>query len=366
MSCCGSHDEPKQDHPLSAPVEAESCCHGEAGRPDYFLWGSLVLVVLLYGFYGLLSDLWSVPEWLNILSQAVFDLINTMWWGVAIGILMLALLSRVPRELVMSALGSGCGLKGILRATAAGVLLDLCSHGILMVGAKLYERGASTGQIMAFLIASPWNSFSLTLILVALIGLGWTLAFIALSVLVAVSVGLLYEWLQQRGTVPANPYTVEISADFQFWPESKRLLASIEFSVSGAAKLLWQGVLESRMVVRWLLFGVLLAALIRAFMPPEMFGEYFGPSLMGLGLTVIAATVIEVCSEGSTPIAADLLTRAQAPGNSFAFLMTGVATDYTEIMVLRETTRSWRIPLLLPLLTVPQVLIIAWVLNTLT
>ena len=35
-----------------------------------------------------------------------------------------------------------------------------------MVGAKLYERGASIGQVMAFLIASPWNSFSLTLTLV--------------------------------------------------------------------------------------------------------------------------------------------------------------------------------------------------------
>ena len=84
---------------------------------------------------------------------------------------------------------------------------------------------------------------------------------------------------------------------------------------------------------------------------------------MGLALTVLAATVIEVCSEGSTPIAADLLTRGQAPGNSFAFLMAGVATDYTEIMVLRETTKSWRIALLLPLVTLPQVIVVAVLLN---
>ncbi|TQV84035.1 MerR family transcriptional regulator [Exilibacterium tricleocarpae] len=31
--------------------------------------------------------------------------------------------------------------------------------------------------------------------------------------------------------------------------------------------------------------------------------------------TLVAATAIEVCSEGSTPIAADLMTRARAPGN---------------------------------------------------
>jgi len=70
-----------------------------------------------------------------------------------------------------------------------------------------------------------------------------------------------------------------------------------------------------------------------------------------------------VCSEGSTPIAADLLNRADAPGNGFAFLMTGVSTDYTEIMVLKETTRSMKTALFLPLLTVPQVLVVAWIMN---
>ena len=80
-------------------------------------------------------------------------------------------------------------------------------------------------------------------------------------------------------------------------------------------------------------------------------------------ITVAVATVLEVCSEGSTPIAADILTRAQAPGNGFAFLMAGVATDYTEIRVLRDTTKSWKIPLFLPLITVPQVLLVAWLIN---
>ena len=80
-------------------------------------------------------------------------------------------------------------------------------------------------------------------------------------------------------------------------------------------------------------------------------------------MTVLVATILEVCSEGSTPIAADLLTRAQAPGNSFAFLMTGVSTDYTEIMVIKDTTKSWKIALFLPLLTVPQVIVIAWLMN---
>ena len=71
------------------------------------------------------------------------------------------------------------------------------------------------------------------------------------------------------------------------------------------------------MVFRWLLFGLLLATAIRATVPMDTYQTLFGPTAIGLLLTLVAATIIEVCSEGSTPIAADILTRAAAPGNSF-------------------------------------------------
>jgi hypothetical protein len=79
-------------------------------------------------------------------------------------------------------------------------------------------------------------------------------------------------------------------------------------------------------------------------MSSDTFSTYFGPTLFGLAMTLIATTIIEVCSEGSSPIAADLLTRAAAPGNAFTFLMAGAATDYTEIMGLKERTGSWKMP----------------------
>lgn len=59
------------------------------------------------------------------------------------------------------------------------------------------------------------------------------------------------------------------------------------------------------------------------------------------------------------------MNRAGAPGNSFTFLLAGVASDYTEIMVLREATGSTKIALMLPAICVPQVLLIGWVLNQL-
>ena len=363
MSCCSHEPAPKPschhehtEKPSNTPTP--SCCETKA-KVDYWLWGSLALVAVLYGLHFV-----PVPwGWLHTAAHGVFELLNTMAWGVAVGVVMVAVLAYVPREWVMHVMGTNTGLRGIGRATAAGVLLDLCSHGILMVGAKLYERGASLGQVMAFLIASPWNSFSLTLIMIALIGLSWTFTFIALSLVIAFIAGLLFDALVKRGVLPPNPNTQAVDSDFQLLPAMKQSAKNFKPSLKGTAQFIKTGIQESRMVIRWLLIGVLLAAAIRAFVPPDVFGNYFGPTALGLLVTMLVATVLEVCSEGSTPIAADIFNKAGAPGNSFAFLMAGVATDYTEIMVIKSATRSWRIALFLPLLVLPQVVLIALLIN---
>jgi uncharacterized membrane protein YraQ (UPF0718 family) len=340
-----------------------SSCHAEKGRLDYLLWSTLIISIVLYVLHWQLSEQISSITSLAKISHSTYMLINTIWWGILAGIIMVAVLTKVPREFVISLLGTGRGVWGILRATLGGILLDLCSHGILMVGAKLYERGVSAGQVIAFLVASPWNSFSLTLILIALIGLKWTLLFIVASMLIAIIAGIIFDKLVDLKVLPQNPHQINLPKDFQFWSEAKFRFGKTKFSSTFFWSMTKDGIMESRMVIRWILLGVLLAGLVRTFMDADSFQAYFGPTLAGLALTLVAATIIEVCSEGSTPIAADLLTRANAPGNGFAFLMTGVATDYTEIMVLRDTTKSWKIALFLPLIVVPQVIVLAWFIN---
>lgn len=355
-SCCGTPD----------PVEPPSCCGDQPTkkpRLDFLLWSTLILVTIFYfiDLFIVSDEVQQLPA-LGQMSEAVRQLMNSMWIGLALGMFFVGLLGRVPREFVTSLLGKGDTFIGILRATFAGVLLDLCSHGILLVAMRLYQRGASLGQVMAFLIASPWNSLSLTVILIALIGWQWTLLFIVCSMLIGIISGLAFNYLVKRGTLPNNPNTVELNG-FQTWPEAKKSWQQSQFSVNWWLTMLWDGVKDSRMIVRWLLLGVLMAAAIRTFVPIDSFQTYFGATLSGLGMTLLVATILEICSEGSTPIAADLVTRAQAPGNGFAFLMTGVATDYTEIMSLKETTGSWKIALFLPLVTVPQVVLLSWIMN---
>ena len=330
------------------------------------LWGSLIFVLLGYFGHLFFADaLANTSASLAHYCRGVFELFNKMWWGLGLGVLAVGSLGWVPREWVASILGKPGTLNGIVRAIFAGLFLDLCNHGILLVAMKLYERGASYGQTLAFLIASPWNSLSLTLVLIALIGMKWTLGFILLSVVVAVVTGLLVEKMVRLGRLPANNNSIELPDGFKLWPEIKAAFKRSRIDHVLLAKMVKAGLSESQMIVRWIFFGTVLAAAIRAFVPIDVFGDWFGPTWIGVILTLVAATVIEVCSEGSSPIAADLVTRANAPGNGFAFLMAGAATDYTEIMALKETTRSWKMALVLPMLTLPQVVVIAWLVNSL-
>lgn len=346
-----------------------SCCsttgeaHTHPAGPDKLLWGCGLIISAALSAYGVTELLKIDLPYLHHFGHSILELISVMWWGVLLGLFFVGLMGRIPKEYFTAILGRGDSVGGIFRAAAAGVLLDLCSHGILMVGAKLYERGASLGQIMTFLIASPWNSFSLTLILVAMIGLKWTLLFIAGSMVIAIITGLLYLLLIRAKILPDNPHTTAMPENFNLRQDAKARLKHFHPTRDFWSSVFSEGWRDGKMVLRWLALGIILAALIRTFVPLDVFATWFAPTMGGLFLTLIATTIIEVCSEGSSPIGADLVTRANAPGNGFAFLMAGVSTDYTEIMVLRNLTTSWRIALSLPILTIPQVLLLGWIMN---
>jgi uncharacterized membrane protein YraQ (UPF0718 family) len=364
-SCCGGTPAAKPDcHPDHAHghgTPAADCC-GSKKRTDWLLWGSLMLIIA--GVAG--HFIGGGPAWWHKFAHACFEFVGKAWWGILTGIIAVGVIGRIPRELISGLLGKGGSFSGILRAVFAGTLLDLCNHGVLMIGSQLYRKGASLGQTMAFLISSPWNSLSVTLILAALIGWKWMLFFIALSMVIGVATGFIADLLVKRGALPANPNAHELPENFRFGLAFREAGRAIKPTPSNVKGMVIDGFRDSAMIVRWIFFGIALAGAIRAFVPDAMFSQYFGPSLVGLFLTLAATTIIEVCSEGSSPIAADLLTRAAAPGNAFTFLMAGAATDYTEMLVLRETTKSWKAALALPLIATPQILLIGWLINRLT
>lgn len=329
-------------------------------KTDWIMTFSVVVLTLGIGsqyLHPLLNI--TPPRELFEFGNTALEILLTMWWGVGLGILMVGVMNDIPRDAFTAIMGKDNSFTGLLRAVIAGVFLDLCCHGILLVAAKLYERGTSLAQVITFLVASPWNSLSLTLVLISLIGLPWTLSYIFGSVIIALLAGVIFQKLTQKGIFPDNSNTPEEQEEVNF----KAIFKSIKFSEMSFKRIVKNGWRDGKMIIKWLLFGTIIAASLRTFIPHDVFATWLGPTIAGLFITLIVATVIEICSEGSAPIAGEIVTNAKAPGNGFTFLMAGVATDYTEIMAIKEFTKKWSIAFAVPIITVPQVLFIGWLMN---
>jgi uncharacterized membrane protein YraQ (UPF0718 family) len=294
-SCC----------PPSKP-EVSSCCPSDVDSSvswwksfDKILWPSVVLVSLFYIASFVSTEIW----WLSEASLHTRELVHKMWWGVALGVVFVGLIEGLPRQELNHYLSGSHGLKGIFRATLAGIFFDLCNHGILMVGMKLYKEGASLGQTMAFLIASPWNSLSLTVVLVTLIGLPWTLVIVVLSALIAFASGLVFENAVAWGWLPSNPNRSVHNERVSL----KKVFSGFRFP--GVLQMMKKGFAESHMILRWLLFGIVIAVGFQLLFSEQQMQAYFGASLLGLMATVGLSTVLEVCSEGSAPLASQFFDK---------------------------------------------------------
>ena len=150
--------------------------------------------------------------------------------------------------------------------------------------------------------------------------------------------------------------SVELKEKFS-WKDFKSM--SLKDSFLGIIYSIWS---ITDMLAWWSIIGLLIASFIGAFVPAHIFSRFFGPSILGLLATLAFATIIEVCSEGSAPIAFELFRKTGAFGNPLVFLLAGVATDYTEIGLI-WTTIGKKTAIWLPIVTVPQIITFGFLFN---
>jgi uncharacterized protein len=83
-----------------------------------------------------------------------------------------------------------------------------------------------------------------------------------------------------------------------------------------------------RMIWRWLLFGILVSAVLTVFLPTGGLGTLAGGSaVVGVLLVLFASVPLYVCATASVPIAAALVQAGLPTGAALVFLMAGPATN---------------------------------------
>jgi hypothetical protein len=339
----------------SAPV----CCH----RDNKSFFKSKLFLVSVVTLALILLSYFFVP--LEAFRKVLFHYVASIWWAVFLGLFLGGLIEHyVPREYISKVLARKSPLT-IFNAVFLGFLMSACSHGILALSIQLHKKGASNPAVVSFLLASPWANFAVTMMLLSLFGLKGLLIIIA-AVVIAINTGLIFMFLEKKGLIEQNKNIVPVAQDYSIIDDFRLRLGNYKFnrnSIAADFKGVFTGMFAlAEMVLGWIILGVLLASLAGAFIPVHFFHKFMGPSLLGLAVTLILATVIEVCSEGSSPLAFEIYRQTHALGNSFVFLMAGVVTDYTEIGLLWSNLGK-RVALWMPLVTVPQVIALGYLFN---
>lgn len=329
------------------------CCHAEhdadAGIPaigkKLRIVGTVFIAVLLLSFLAPLHSL----------NDSMLDYLKIVWWAVLLGLVFGGVIDYfIPDGIIVRFLGGKTKLT-LLNAVVAGFLMSACSHGILAIAIQLYKKGASVPAVITFLLASPWANLPITILLFGFFG--WKAAYFVLgAMLIALITGFVFTILDRLGWIESSSASAEsgnVSWDRLTNFDMSKSLRGI---TAGAMSL-------ANMVLWWIFIGILAAAIIGAYVPAHWFMQYLGPDMGGMLLTLLFATILEVCSEGTSPIAFEIFNKVGVLGNPFIFLMAGVATDYTEIGLLWSNIGK-RTAIWLPIVTVPQILILGTLLNS--
>ncbi|GAF96680.1 unnamed protein product, partial [marine sediment metagenome] len=264
---------------------------------------------------------------------SLFAYFKLIWWAILLGLVLGGVIDYyVPREHISFILAKP-EKRTIFYSVVLGFFMSACSHGILALAIELHKKGASNPAVVSFLLASPWANLTITIMLIGFFGLK-ALYIIISAIVIAVITGLIFQLLEKFNLIEKNTNIMELREDFSIAEDIKKRWRGHKFSIADIKGVYNGTVALSNMVLWWVLIGMGLASLAGAYIPTTLFQNYMGPTVLGLFVTLGLATVIEVCSEGSAPLAFEIFRKTGAFGNSFVFLMAGVATDYTEIGLL--------------------------------
>jgi uncharacterized protein len=293
---------------------------------------------------------------ISVLLDSYLDYLKLIWWAVLLGFFLGGMIEYfVPDGFVFKFLGGRKPLT-LLYAVIAGFIMSACSHGILALAMQLYKKGASIPATITFLMASPWANLPVTILLFGFFG-SKALLFIVGAMVIALTTGFAFTLLEKAGWIEQSPG--ERKQEAYQWHHVKH------FKFHEA----WRGTLSGsvhliNMVLWWVIIGFIAAVLIRAYVPAHIFESWLSPGVGGLLITLAVATVIEICSEGSAPLAFEIFSKVGTIGHPFVFLMAGVATDYTEIGLL-WTNIGKRTAIWLPIIAVPQIVAVGLLFNAL-
>ncbi|HKZ21959.1 MAG TPA: permease [candidate division Zixibacteria bacterium] len=267
-----------------------------------------------------------ITKYLSSLGALVLDI--SPW--LILGFLIAGLIQEfVPARTLLRYFGAN-DWKSIGRASLAGLAVSVCSCGAIPIAVTLRNKGAATATALTFLLAAPWAGFIQFFILSGFIGAKNTLVIFIFAITVAFISGLILSKLEKFKLIEQKLVSDSI-LEKEIFIESKtkkfpvRVKKSLYYS--------WDAFKE---MAKYLGIGILLASVLKAFVPTSFVSKYLGvkSSLDPILVAIPVSAAIELCSEGFSIFTGQLYQMGATLGVIFVMMMVGVTTDFTELSVI--------------------------------
>ncbi len=283
--------------------------------------------------------------------QEIIHLLNEMSPFLLLGFLLAGLMHAFIPARYYKRFLSRRSMKSVINAALLGIPLPLCSCGVIPTAMSLRKEGASKGATTSFLIATPQTGVDSIIATYSLMGLPFAIVRPLTALVTSLFGGALanltdkkeeesttHSLLQSTYRVPGG-YSTRVSVGLQAYgqaPSDKECRKVLNITGKLLEALRYAYVEMMQDIGKWLVLGLVLAALITIFVPNDLFTVFQQNTWASMLLVLVIALPMYVCATGSIPVAVALMLKGLTPGAALVFLMAGPASNFASMLVVRK------------------------------
>ena len=215
-------------------------------------------------------------------------------------------------------------LSSLLKSTVSGMLLPICSCGVIPIGISMYYSGAYLGPVLAFMTSTPIINPIAVVLCLGLLGPKITLIYVISGFVIPMIVGTLGNYLSgDELYIPGIGEDEGIQLEEEELTVGQKIKEGMKWSFSELALT----------ISKYVILGMFMAGLIMTVFPQDLIQKYLGnPGVLSLANVSILACVMYVCAVGHIPFIAALVASGASPGIAITFLIAGAATNLPELI----------------------------------
>lgn len=251
----------------------------------------------------------------------------------------------VPNHLYVPKI-SKTNFKSVLWSALFGIPLPICSCGVIPTSIALRKEGASKGASVSFLISTPATGVDSILATYSLLGGPFAILRPVAAFVTAMLGGLFTNVVTKNEPetgVAVVGETHEPHHEHEHCDcDGDHCSCGQDHDEDHSEKSFVQKVRETLEygfvnmigdVSKWLIIGLLLGALIAAFVPDDFFLFLHEYPLLCMVVVLVLAMPMYTCATGSIPLALALVEKGITPGAALVLLMAGPATSIASMLV---------------------------------